>query len=165
MTVTGLSHKIPDNPRQAGDLQQRSGLAVHEHRVHRRSPAREDRHQHGRKRLLARQCVRGAPMALGEIRGGVPQPLRLGPRSPRRHRPLSGVLQCRPTAFRAWRPNAWPDILPTAASRSGMINQRQSTYPSREHAQTNRAISMSKHRQFPAYSDALRMRRLRFDAC
>ncbi len=44
--------------------------------------------RHGRERLLARHCVRGAPLALGEIRGGVPPRLRLGPRSSRRHRPV-----------------------------------------------------------------------------
>jgi len=95
----------------------RSGLAVHQHGVYCGPPPRADRHQHGRERLLARQCVRGTPLALGESRGGMPQRLRLGPRGPRRHRPLSGVLQCRQTALRAWRPYARPDILRAAASR------------------------------------------------
>ena len=44
--------------RQTDDIQQRSGLAVHQRRVHRCPRSREDRHQHGRQGSLARQRVR-----------------------------------------------------------------------------------------------------------
>lgn len=49
------------------------------HGVRRRSPARDDRHRLGREGLLARQRIRGARLALGEIRGGVSRRLRLSP--------------------------------------------------------------------------------------
>lgn len=44
--------------------------AVHECSVQRRPASREGRHQHGRHGSLARQRVCGAPLALGQIRGG-----------------------------------------------------------------------------------------------
>ena len=52
-----------------------------------------------------------------------------------------GILSCREAALRAWRSHARPGIRRPAASRSGMINQRQSTYPSCEPVQTSRATS------------------------
>ncbi len=95
---------------------------------HRRPPAREDRHQHGRQRLLARQtCSWSACGARRNMRRCISTPT---PRSPRPAltSAIHGVLQCRQAAFRAWRPHARPRILRPAASRSGMINQRRSTY-------------------------------------
>ena len=52
---------------KARDLQHRSRQPVHQHRLHRHPRARRDRLSHGRQALLARQCVCGAPLALGEI--------------------------------------------------------------------------------------------------
>ena len=52
------------------------------------------------------------------------------------------VVRCWQAALRAWRPRARPGRLRAAASRSGMINQRQSTCPRREPVQTSRALSM-----------------------
>jgi transposase InsO family protein len=69
------------------------GQSVYQHGVHRRPTAREDRDQHGRPRRLARQRVRRAPVALREIRGGLPAGLWLGQRGPHLDRPLSGILQ------------------------------------------------------------------------
>ena len=79
--------------RQAGDLQHRSGLAVHRRGLHRR--ARRQRHcdQHGRQGRLARQRVRRAAVAQRQIRGGVSAGLRQRQRGPRIDRPLSGLLQ------------------------------------------------------------------------
>lgn len=94
---------------------------------HRRPPPRRDRHQYGQQGLQARQRVRVVPLALGEIRRGVPQRLCIGPRGSRRHRPLHRLLQCRQATLGTWQPHARPDILLPAASRSGMINPRQST--------------------------------------
>jgi transposase InsO family protein len=56
---------------------------VHQHGVHVGRAPREDRDQHGRPRRLAGQCVRRAPVALGQIRRGLPASLRLCQRSPR----------------------------------------------------------------------------------
>nr|GFD09247.1 hypothetical protein [Tanacetum cinerariifolium] len=67
--------------RETRDLQHRSGKPIHQHRVHRRPPAGKDCDQHGRQGLLARQRLRRAPLALGEIRGGVSPRLRVGARS------------------------------------------------------------------------------------
>lgn len=66
------------------------------------------------------------------------------------HRSAGGSIGplCRPTASRAWRSNAGPDILRTAASRSGVINQRRSTYPVCEPVQTNRATSGTRGQSF-----------------
>jgi hypothetical protein len=47
----------------------------------------------------------------------------------------------RPAALGPWRQNTGPAILQRAASRSGMINQRRSTYPDREPVQTSEATS------------------------
>jgi putative transposase len=55
-----------------------------------------DQDQHGRSRRVARQRVRRASLAHGEIRGGVPARLRRCARSPRFARPLHRLLQ-RPT--------------------------------------------------------------------
>ena len=49
--------------RQAGDLQHRSGLAVHRRSLHRRARRQRHRHQHGRQRGMAGQRVRRAAVA------------------------------------------------------------------------------------------------------
>jgi putative transposase len=82
-----------DALRDDGDLQHGSGQPIYQHGVHRRPAPREGRDQHGRPRRLARQCVRRAPVALCEIRGGLPAGLWLGQRGLRLDRPLSGLLQ------------------------------------------------------------------------
>ena len=53
--------------RQAGDLQRRRGLAVHRRRVHRPADQERYRHQHGRQRCLAGQCLRRAAVAQRQI--------------------------------------------------------------------------------------------------
>lgn len=70
----------------------RPRLPVHQRGVHRGASGPEYPHQHGRQGLLARQRLRRAPLADGEIRGGLPQNLRLGPRCPRIHRAIPGFL-------------------------------------------------------------------------
>lgn len=63
------------------------------------------------------------------------------PRSPT-PAPVSGDTSASTTpSGRTWRPHAQPDILRPAATRSGMINQRRSTYRDREPVQTNRATA------------------------
>src|SRR3954467_12654335 len=62
-------------PRQAGDLRHRSGQPVHRRGLHRRADQERDRHQHGRQRCLARQRLRRAALAIGQVRGGLPQPV------------------------------------------------------------------------------------------
>ena len=66
--------------RQAGDLQHRPGLAVHQRRLHR--PAGERRHSdlHGRPRPLDGQRVHRAAVAIAEVRGRLPEGLRRRPR-------------------------------------------------------------------------------------
>ena len=46
--------------------------ARYENVVYRRPASRQDSVQHGRLRRFARQCVRRAPVAFREIRGGQP---------------------------------------------------------------------------------------------
>ena len=58
-----------------------------------------DRHQHGRQGCLARQRLRRAALAIGQVRGGLPQSLRHGRRGPRLDRPVSRLLQHPQTAF------------------------------------------------------------------
>lgn len=53
-------------------LQYRPGQPVHFAGVYRPAEGLRHSHQHGRQRQLARQGVRGAAVALGEIRGGLP---------------------------------------------------------------------------------------------
>ncbi len=67
-------------------LQQRSGIAVHQREVHRRTGSAEDRDQHGWAGTLHGQHFRRAVVALAQIRGGVPEGLRVGDGSASRHR-------------------------------------------------------------------------------
>ena len=53
------------------DLQHRSGLPVHQHRLHRPAAQERDQDQHGWERRLAGQRLRRAPVADHQIRGGV----------------------------------------------------------------------------------------------
>ena len=48
---------------QARDFQHRSGLPVHQHRLHRPAAQERDQDQHGWERCLARQHLRRAPVA------------------------------------------------------------------------------------------------------
>ena len=52
-----------------------------------------DRDQHGRQGCLARQRLRRAALAIGQVRGGLPASLRHGRRGPRLDRPVSRLLQ------------------------------------------------------------------------
>ena len=83
--------------RQAGHLQHRSGLAVHQLGLHRRARRQRHRDQHGRQRGLAGQRLRRAAVAQRQIRGGVSAGLRQRQRGPRFDRPLPGLLQSRIT--------------------------------------------------------------------
>src|SRR5215208_4512628 len=67
-------------PRPAGDLQHRSGQPVHRRGLHRCADQEQDRHQHGRQGCLARQRLRRAALAIGQVRGGLPPSLRHGRR-------------------------------------------------------------------------------------
>jgi putative transposase len=69
------------------------GKPVHQRGVHRRPREEPDRHQHGRQRRLARQCVRRAAVEIGEVRGGLPQGLRHRRRGARFAEPVSRLLQ------------------------------------------------------------------------
>ena len=64
------------SPRQAGDLQHRSGQPVHRRGIHRRADQERHRHQHGRQGRLAGQRLRRAAVAQRQIRGGVSAGLR-----------------------------------------------------------------------------------------
>jgi putative transposase len=62
--------------RQAGDIQHRSGFAVHFGRLHRRPRGERRRDLHGRTRPLDGQRVHRAAVAIAEARGHLPQRLR-----------------------------------------------------------------------------------------
>ena len=83
----------------AGDLQQRSGFAVHQPRVHGRVAEERHRHQHGWQGLLAGQRLRRAALAIRQIRGGLPEGLSHRQRGPRLDLPISGLLQWPQTSF------------------------------------------------------------------
>ena len=82
-----------------GDLQYRSGLAVHGRCLHRRARQQRHRHQHGWQRRLAGQRVRRAAVAQREIRGGLPARLRQRAGRPRLDWAVSRSLQSPPPAF------------------------------------------------------------------
>ena len=96
-TGDGLLHRgaggSADALRPAGDFQYGPGQPVHLHGLHVRPAPREDRDQHGRSRRLAGQCVCRAPVALGQIRGGLSAGIRIGQRGPHIARPVSEFLQ------------------------------------------------------------------------
>jgi hypothetical protein len=62
--------------RQAGGLQHGSGLAVHVPSLHGRAGQARDPYQHGRQGRVAGRCVRRAPLADHQIRGGLSPRLR-----------------------------------------------------------------------------------------
>lgn len=68
--------------------------------VHRRAEGRWCAREHGRARLLARQRVRRAAVAVDQIRRGLPAWLRERHRGTRRHWPLRRLLQRAPAAQR-----------------------------------------------------------------
>ena len=57
--------------RQAGDFQHRPGQPVHQRRLHRPAAGQRHRDQHGWQGRLARQRLRRAALAIGQIRGGL----------------------------------------------------------------------------------------------
>ncbi len=64
-----LGFEASTSPSPARDIQHRSRRPVHEPGVHRSAASVADRDQHGWPRTGARQRVRGAPVANGEVRG------------------------------------------------------------------------------------------------
>lgn len=81
------------------DIVNRSGQPVHLAGVHARADRREDRHQHGRQGRLARQRLRRAVTANGEIRGGVSARLRQRVGGAGFHPAISDLLQSGASAF------------------------------------------------------------------
>jgi HTH-like domain len=79
--------------RQTGDIQHRSGLAVHFGRLHRRARGERHRDLHGRPRALDGQCLHRALVAVVEARRRLSQRLCRRPRGEARHRGVDGVLQ------------------------------------------------------------------------
>src|SRR5882672_5485207 len=61
--------------RPAGYFQYRPGQSVHQRRLDRPAARQRHRHQHGRQGGMARQRLRRAVVALGQIRGGLSQGL------------------------------------------------------------------------------------------
>src|SRR5262245_6549334 len=86
----------------ARDLQQRSGRAIHECGVHR--SARESRNpdQHGWTRSSAGQHLYRTALAIGEVRRGLHQGLRIGRSGDSRFEPLLRILQPRAAASVTW---------------------------------------------------------------
>ena len=80
-------------------FQHRSRQPVHQRIVHGAAQAARHPHQHGRPGLLAGQRVRGAAVEDGEVRGGVPQGLRLGLAGESEPRQVLRVLQYPATAL------------------------------------------------------------------
>ena len=84
--------------RRAGHLQHGPRLPVHEPGIHGHAEGPRDPDQHGWKRLLAGQRVRGAALEERQIRGGVPARLRVRQRCQERMRHIRCVLQPEKTA-------------------------------------------------------------------
>jgi Integrase core domain/HTH-like domain len=78
---------------RTGDLQYGPGKPVHLDRLHQGAEDRRNRDQHGRQGRLARQRLRRAALADGQIRGGLPPSLRRRRAGPRVDRPVSEFLQ------------------------------------------------------------------------
>ena len=70
-----------------------TGQSVHQCGVHRPAAAERHRGQHGRPRLLARQCLCRAAVAVGQIRRGVSTSIRQCQRGACLSRAVSGLLQ------------------------------------------------------------------------
>jgi putative transposase len=75
------------------------GQPVHQHGVHRPADRQCHCHQHGRPGRMARQCVRGAALALRQVRGDIPQGLRYRGRGTDFARRLLRLLQLPQTSF------------------------------------------------------------------
>jgi len=86
-------------PWKAGDLQLRPRQPIHQRRLHRTAVGARHRHQHGRSRRLARQRLRRAAVAIGQIRGGLPARLRQRFGRARLDRMLPRSLQSPPSAL------------------------------------------------------------------
>ena len=82
-----------------GHLQHRSGLAVHQLRLHRHAEGRRHPHLHGWARPLDGQRLHRAAVAIAQIRMRLPHRLRDRQRGTSRHRSLDRLLQCRPPAL------------------------------------------------------------------
>jgi len=85
--------------RQAGDIQHGSGQPIHQPRLHKRAAGGVRFHEHGRQRRMARQCVRRAALANGQIRGGLSPRLRQRVGRACIDLQVPGLLQWRPPAF------------------------------------------------------------------
>ena len=106
------------------------------------------RDQHGRQGVVARQRLRRAALALGQVRRGLSAGLRQRRRGARVDRPVSGLLQPQAPAFEPWRSDARSRLLrPPAAGRGSMnfaatsATGRASTYQERNAVQTKPATS------------------------
>ena len=88
-----------------GNVQYRSRQPIHQPELHANAQEPRHCHFHGRQGLLARQRVRGAPVALSEIRGGLPQGLRERHACPPEPGQVTGLLQSSPATFDACGPN------------------------------------------------------------
>ena len=75
------------------------GSAVHKRRVHRSAAGQRHCDQHGRQRGMARQRLRRADLAVGEVRRSLPSSIRQCCRGPNFDRPLPGLLQQQAPAF------------------------------------------------------------------
>jgi len=107
----------------ARDLQHRPRQPVHQRGVHGRAQGARHRHQHGRQGQLARQRLRGAAVALDQVRGGVPACLRVGQLRQGRHCSLHRVLQRAQTALVAGQDDARRVLLRDAAgNRCGSLS-------------------------------------------
>ena len=95
--------------------------AANYRRVHRRADEERHRDQHGRRGVVARQCVRRTAVAQRQIRGGLSARLRRRHGGARFARPLSGVLQ-RAAHIRAL----------TGARRTRLTSARRSSRRSHE---------------------------------
>ena len=90
--LEAVEEALAKHGRQAGHLQHGSRQPIHQRRLHGSAVEQWHRHQHGRQRLLARQRLRRAAVALGEIRRGVSAGLRKRRRGARLDRSLFPFL-------------------------------------------------------------------------
>ena len=86
------------------------GSPVYEHGVHQRAAARENHHQHGWQRCMARQRRRRTSVAFGQIRGDLSARLRRSQRSPLFDWSISEFLQRTEATFEPWSKDAGSGI-------------------------------------------------------
>ena len=66
-TSASKRSRKPQPLRSAGDLQHRPGIVNYRGKLHRCAAQKQDTHQHGWTRCVARQCVRRAAMEIGQV--------------------------------------------------------------------------------------------------